>query len=519
MNFLPFVAEVETGAAFADFLKTTQKRLLDALDHQDFTYGRLIKKFRADDRPRIEAVFNLERINDELALPGFSTEIAEIERGYTTNPLFLKAREYEAGLEIRFDYQTDRFSEESVRQWVAIYRAILESLISDSHRTVDEVAASLSPALAEPLQRWNETSTPYPRDKTVPALFGEMAALRGSATALRFDDREMSYRELAALIDERLGQSEAFRNESRLEEPSPGPAENPRKGGLHLATRAPADPGALAETTVAIQPKGDLPPLFAVHGGDGGVLFYGQLASRLGEDRPFYAFEAPALTATSPIPNESVEETAAHYLAEMKKVQPSGPYFLCGYSFGGVVAYEMARQLNAEGEEVDFLGLVDTENPGASARKLSLGERLAVNWNKPTLAGNGVLGKVGKVGMRIGTGLAYRLYFEAEGAMAKALPEAKGAGWLRQVQLRMAHERAMSLYLPGNFEGKLTLFRAMVGGDKFDLGPDYGWIDLVDDLEIVDVPGNHISLFHEENIDAIAAAFRRCLEALQSFPA
>jgi amino acid adenylation domain-containing protein/FkbH-like protein len=342
-------------------------------------------------------------------------------------------------------------------------------------------------------------------------LFARIQKSLGVALPLAVLFKAPTVRRLASVIDERL----------HAEETAPMPDESgdsatpaiavPRKGGLHLTPVAPANPADLAETTVAIQPKGDLPPLFAVHGGDGGVLFYGNLATRLGEDRPFYAFEAPALTATSPIPNESVVETASRYLVELRKVQPSGPYHLCGYSFGGVVAYEMACQLLTDGERVEFLGLVDTENPAIEARKLSLGERLAVNWKKPNLAEKGVLEKVGKIGMRIGTGLAYRLYFEAEGAMAKALPEAKGAGWLRQVQVRIAHERAMADYSPGVFEGKMTLFRAMVGGDKFELGADYGWVNLVDELDIIDVPGNHISIFHEENIEAVAVAFRNLL--------
>src|SRR5690606_33476167 len=204
----------------------------------------------------------------------------------------------------------------------------------------------------------------------------------------------------------------------------------------------------------------------------------------------------------------TVEETASNYLAELRKVQPAGPYHLCGYSFGGVVAYEMARQLADDGERIEFLGLVDTENPSAQIRKLSLGERLAVNWSKRSLADKGMLEKVGRIGMRIGTGLAYRLYFEAENAVARTLPQAKGAGWLRQVQLRKAHEKAMESYVPGPFAGRLTLFRAMVGGDKFEIGEDYGWEELVDELDIVDIPGNHISVFHKENIAAIAAAFR-----------
>src|SRR5690606_28646350 len=161
-------------------------------------------------------------------------------------------------------------------------------------------------------------------------------------------------------------------SETRTAQAASTVSEGGRKGGIHLAPAARSATVPLADTTVPIQPKGDRPPLFAVHGGDGGILFYGELAQRLGEDRPFYAFEAPALTASSPIPEESVEETAAQYLAELKKVQASGPFHLCGYSFGGVVAYEMARQLSAEGETVSFLGPVATENPAAQVRKLSL---------------------------------------------------------------------------------------------------------------------------------------------------
>jgi thioesterase domain-containing protein len=172
----------------------------------------------------------------------------------------------------------------------------------------------------------------------------------------------------------------------------------------------------------------------------------------------------------------------------------------------------MASQLLDAGEPVEFLGLIDTENPAIEARKLSLSERIAVNWNKRTLAEKGTLGKFAHIGRRFGTGLAYRLYFEGEDALARTLPQAKGAGWLRQVQLRKSHERAMAAFQPAPIVGKLTLLRAMVGGDKYELGEDYGWDELVDEVEVIDIPGNHISVFNKENIDAIAAAFRGALE-------
>ncbi|HRQ89272.1 MAG TPA: alpha/beta fold hydrolase, partial [Bacteroidia bacterium] len=326
----------------------------------------------------------------------------------------------------------------------------------------------------------------------------------------------------AALLDERMPEDPdhetvATEESSETEATTKAEAETVETTESHETPASPSvvvPTAKLADTTVALQPRGDLPPLFAVHGGDGGILFYGQLAERLGEARPFYAFEAPALTANSPIPDESVEQTAAHYLAEMLKVQPDGPYCLCGYSFGGVVAYEMARQLVRLGKSVDFLGLVDTENPGIEARKLSLGERIAVNWKKPNPDGKGVFGKVGQLSRRVSSGLAYRLYFEAEDAVARTLPHAKGAGWLRQVQLRKAHEKAMDAYVPGPYPGRLTLFRAMVGGDKFEIGDDYGWSDLVGELDIVDVPGNHVTIFHKEHIDSVAEAFREALRGV-----
>jgi thioesterase domain-containing protein len=265
---------------------------------------------------------------------------------------------------------------------------------------------------------------------------------------------------------------------------------------------------------VPIQPKGDSHPVFAIHGGDGGILFYGKLSERLGEVRPFFAFEAPALTAGAQIPEESVEETAAKYMEELLKVQPQGPYNLCGYSFGGVVAYEIASRLVARGESIAFLGLIDTDNPAATARRRSLSERVALSWNDKNRVKSGVFAKVSALSLRVGTGIVDRLYTEAEEALARALPAAEKIARLRQVQLRKAHERAVEAYVPPRFSGKLTLFRAAVEGDKYELAEDYGWSSLVGELEIITVPGNHLSIFHDDNIAGIAKSFRECLDSV-----
>ncbi len=276
-----------------------------------------------------------------------------------------------------------------------------------------------------------------------------------------------------------------------------------------------ADTGQVSTTTVAIQPQGHLPPLFAVHGGDGGVVFYRGVAQKLGRDRPFYAFEAPALTAGGPIPEETIEESAKRYLGEMRKVQPSGPYHLCGYSFGGLVAYEMAVQLERAGEEVAFLGLFDTENPATDMKKLSIRERIAVNWRDRNSEDAGVLERFANLGKRFGSGIAFRLRAEVQEAAARRLQPPEQANWLRQARLRMMHEAAMNAYVPPTLKGDLTLFRAMIGGDKFEIGKDYGWEEVVvGEVRIIDVPGNHISLFHGKNIDEVAAALRETIKGI-----
>ena len=100
---------------------------------------------------------------------------------------------------------------------------------------------------------------------------------------------------------------------------------------------------------VPIQPNGSEPPLFCVHGGAGTVLHLQPLAQLLGPEQPFYGLQARGLYGGAP-PLRSVEEMAEHYLDELRTVQPEGPYYISGYCFGAIVAFEIAQRLLREGE-------------------------------------------------------------------------------------------------------------------------------------------------------------------------
>lgn len=110
---------------------------------------------------------------------------------------------------------------------------------------------------------------------------------------------------------------------------------------------------------VPIQTSGSRPPFFCIHGAGGNVLIYRELAARLGLEQPFYGLQAVGLDASRP-PLTRIEDMATAYAKEIRKKQPHGPYFLGGYCMGGTVAYEIAQQLQAQGERVALLALFDT---------------------------------------------------------------------------------------------------------------------------------------------------------------
>jgi thioesterase domain-containing protein len=120
--------------------------------------------------------------------------------------------------------------------------------------------------------------------------------------------------------------------------------------------------GVVTRTTlVPLRTSGTRRPLFCLHEGFGGVLAYERLARFIDADVPVYSVEAVALHEDPPV-YRSLPEMARNYLAQIATVQPVGPYRLTGWSGGGLIAYEMARQLLARGETVELLGMIDTYN-------------------------------------------------------------------------------------------------------------------------------------------------------------
>ncbi len=243
-------------------------------------------------------------------------------------------------------------------------------------------------------------------------------------------------------------------------------------------------------------------PLFCIHGGDGGVIFYRGLANLMPPEIPFHAIESLELSNSGSIVETSIEETATSYLRDILSLQQVGPFRLAGYSFGGVVAHEIACQLIEQGHKVEFLGMFDTDNPTAPIRNYSLSERLGVFWRRNSHIPFGA--RLGLVRQRICEGVKTNRRIKAELHAAKTTGPAEAYSDMRRVQVREENWRAMQAYMPRPFAGRITLFKSTHVSDKYERLDDYGWSSSATGLDVVPVEGEHLALFASENVDNLA---------------
>jgi amino acid adenylation domain-containing protein len=139
------------------------------------------------------------------------------------------------------------------------------------------------------------------------------------------------------------------------------------------------DPNADRQTVVPFRTEGSQPPVFCVPGARGNLLFAHSLVQHWGDrDHPVYGLQEPLITDINPLPS-SIPAIASYYIHQIKTVQSEGPYYLVGYSIGGLIAYEMAQQLRSGGQEVALLGLLDPAPPIAAIQERAMIQRFSTS--------------------------------------------------------------------------------------------------------------------------------------------
>ena len=281
-------------------------------------------------------------------------------------------------------------------------------------------------------------------------------------------------------------------------------------------------PDVLPACVIPMQPQGHKPPVFFVPPASGSPLCYVELALQLGDAQPAYGLQAPGLYDDAPLITR-LEDMAAYYVAAMRYVQPAGPYHLVGWSFGSMVAFEMARLLEQQHEAVAFLGLLDTglaydprRSPGAPLQDLLLALRLTM---------------ANMVKVKFPT--SYRDLKQLASWFGVSLPASLQHLWQRDLSSQWAFLR----YLLGMSLRSFKLFRSnFIAGQQYVAAPYGGHATLfrttpasaalppTEDavvtmlrtfveggLEVHYVPGNHMTLLETANVGILAQKIKAAL--------
>ncbi|HUK24927.1 MAG TPA: amino acid adenylation domain-containing protein [Terriglobales bacterium] len=267
---------------------------------------------------------------------------------------------------------------------------------------------------------------------------------------------------------------------------------------------------------VPIQTQGARPPFFCVHGGGGNVLIYRDLSRNLGPDQPFYGLQSQGLDGKQPLLTR-IEDMAALYAEEIRKVQPRGPYFLGGYCMGGAVAFEIARRLRQRGEEVALLAFFETLNLSAVPRG-SLASRSYFQTQK-------LLFHVGNF-LQLNAKDQIQFFWEKlkalkdrtslwQGMLVRSVSK-NGDGPMSEAAL-IAHiwntnDKAALTYVPGPYDGLITSFRPRAQYARHKR-PEVNWETVAEGgQELIMMPSYPAGMLVEPFVKKLAAGLRAAID-------
>ncbi|NEO73284.1 alpha/beta fold hydrolase, partial [Moorena sp. SIO3H5] len=264
---------------------------------------------------------------------------------------------------------------------------------------------------------------------------------------------------------------------------------------------------------VPIQTQGTQPPIFCVHPAGGTVFCYLELSQLLGADQPFYGLQSLG-QQEGQAPLTTVEEMATAYLAAIRDIQPQGPYLLMGWSFGGMIALQMAHDLLSQGEQIAFLGLLDTYAPAYMPDEQSLSEDVEVVLE---LFG-GPLALDWEALRELPSEQQAALIWEQARQANLVPPDLEAAQIERLLQLMKLNHKAMRSYSPPAYPGTITLLRASSGlvavsEAESIVDPTLGWQAVTSSpVQVYTIPGYHEYMVHQPTVTIVAETIKASIE-------
>jgi acyl-CoA synthetase (AMP-forming)/AMP-acid ligase II/thioesterase domain-containing protein/acyl carrier protein len=497
VNTLVMRTDLSGDPSFMQLLERVKKAALSAYTHQDVPFERLVEALGAERDPSraplFQVMFALQ--NAPLQMPmlsGLRVEMMPLQTGTSKFDLTLSLMEWAGEFEGQLEYSTDLFEESTIERLANHFHGLLEALAADPTLRLSQYAM---PPEAGMRQSFEERASPQRSRLEVPEFVAPRTHLEQelaeiwrevlSAERIGVNDSfftlggsSLSSVLMLARVRERLGV------EVSLEQFFAAPSLAALAACVEARAREaePSEPGA---PLVLLERGGDGRPFFCVHPVSGDVSCYAELARRVGANRPFYGLQARDFEVDMR-PSTSIEHLASLYLESVRRVQPAGPYLLGGWSMGGIIAFEMALQLEQQGERVELLALIDANAHILGSRPPEESIDKLVN-----------------------------AFFTSE------LQQAPASERLQALRRRIErHLRAIWSYVPRPYGGQLTLLRTHHTPEPFLREQDNGWRPLArGGVEVHELPGDHHSILRVPDVEALAQRLRESLaRAMQRQP-
>jgi thioesterase domain-containing protein len=511
VNTLVLRTELSDEMSFSELLGEVREVALDAYAHHDVPFEKLVEELQPERdlsrNPLVQVFCVLQNLPSlKLEMAGLNAQVLEAELGTTKFDLTLYITETEGGLLTAFEYSSELFEAATIKRMLEHYERLLEEIVIAPDKCLSEISLLTEAEHQELLGRVDQRrklavssasrvkeAQAYlaPRDEIEFGLTRIWESLLGvEGVGLRDNFFDLGGH---SLLGTRL--VSRIRKQFGREVPISFLLQNPtierlagllRQNGSHLQRSA----------LVPIRAEGVRAPFFCVHPVGGNVLCYATLARQLGPEQPFYAFQSPILEP------HTIEALAEYYLQQLRSVQPQGPYRLGGWSMGGVIAFEMARQLAEKGERVQLLALIDSYAPQSIERPEPF-----------DLLRMFVEDIEGTSGRSLGFSLddLRQLSLEVLLERARALelvPDELGLAELQGLfELYRANLLALLAYEPRTYPGKVTIFRSTVP----DVDCARGWTPYAANPDVFDIEGDHYSMINGPPVKLLAARLSELL--------
>ena len=508
VNLLILPIDLAGNPSFRELLSQVKQTVSGAYAHQDLPLQQLINHLGMGQTPVSQVMFVLQNTNQaQPSLSGLTVEKLEVDNGTADFDLSLSVTESSETLVGTWKYNTDLFAPETISTMARHWQQVLEEVVTNADRSLADLLV-LSPAEIRQLAAKKRAQKKLTETKSAKIRIQPRNAIEFRLQELWKKILDSEHITIKDNFFELGGSSLlAFRLIAEIETsfgkqlPLSTLLQAPTI--IELAKVIGQESGAMPCSWLnPKQPDNDRPPLFCIPPAGNSLLGFANLVRHLGSDQPVYVPQPLGLEGET-TPHDRVEDMAAHYIQEIRAIQPEGPYFLGGRCFGGIVAFEMALQLSQQGQKVALLALIDGGMPPNLYAKLR-----NVDGTKKTKSFADYLQSLAYFWQsgQLTTILKYKYQQQSRKLKARFFKVPQEPLMQNVQRVFKSHLKARSNYLPqAVYPGKITIYAS----DTLRLDQQEGWNELATEgVDYQFVGGSHGTIDREPYVRILADKLR-----------